>query len=83
MIAAPPVLTGAVNATLSDPLPRVATTPVGAPGGTMSAFSKVHSTCIPAGSVIVAVRVTAFPEPPVVHVRPAKRQPATLASVTV
>ena len=32
MIALPPVLDGAVNATLAEPFPRVADTPVGAPG---------------------------------------------------
>jgi len=82
VIALPPSLAGGVNPTLSDPLPRVAVTPVGGSGGVRIAFVNVQSTWAPAVNTIVAVRVDVFPEPPVEQVSPASRQPATAASVT-
>ena len=63
MIAAPPLLTGAVNATLSDPSPRVATTPVGAAGVVAGIAAAEAEEAGPAPTAFVAVTVHVYDFP--------------------
>ena len=51
MIAAPPVLAGAFQLTLAEPLPAVAATFVGAPGGVAAATGVTGGLAAEAGPV--------------------------------